>query len=56
YIITVDAFGPYVTNDIVSTKLFINDDIPEIDAFRQRYELVKGYDPKKHTVSLFSPI
>ncbi|GJW95359.1 replication protein A 70 kDa DNA-binding subunit B [Tanacetum coccineum] len=47
---------PSVSNAIFSTKLFINDDIPEVAAFRQRYTLVEGYDPKQKIISLFSPV
>ncbi|GJW08210.1 hypothetical protein Tco_1570633 [Tanacetum coccineum] len=38
------------------TKLYINADIPEIAAFRQRYTEIDGYDPKNMTISLFSPV
>ncbi|GJU14009.1 replication protein A 70 kDa DNA-binding subunit B [Tanacetum coccineum] len=47
---------PSVINAIFSTKLFINDDIPKVAAFRQRYTFVEGYDPKQKTISLFSHV
>ncbi|GJS82914.1 replication protein A 70 kDa DNA-binding subunit B [Tanacetum coccineum] len=47
---------PYVANAIFSTKLFINDDIPKVAAFRQRYAIVEGYDPKQKIISVFSPV
>ncbi|GKD78688.1 hypothetical protein Tco_1341309, partial [Tanacetum coccineum] len=41
---------PSVSNAIFSIKLFINDDIPKVVAFRERYAFVEGYDPKQNTI------
>ncbi|PWA94354.1 hypothetical protein CTI12_AA060720 [Artemisia annua] len=40
---------------LFSTKIYINDKIPEIEAFRERYQQIPGYDPKKHIINIFSP-
>nr|GEV84339.1 replication protein A 70 kDa DNA-binding subunit B [Tanacetum cinerariifolium] len=36
---------PSVINAMYSTKLFLNDDLPEIAAFRHRYSEREGFDP-----------
>ncbi|PWA85008.1 replication protein A 70 kDa DNA-binding subunit C [Artemisia annua] len=52
----VSYFGdkPSVTNAMWGSKLYMNDDIPEINSFRQMYEGKDGYDPAKHSISVFS--
>ncbi|GJT91686.1 replication protein A 70 kDa DNA-binding subunit B [Tanacetum coccineum] len=47
---------PSVTNSLFPTKLFINENIPKILAFRQRYQDNDGYDEKNHAISLYSPV
>ncbi|PWA37241.1 heavy metal-associated isoprenylated plant protein 41 [Artemisia annua] len=49
------ARKPYVRPGLFATKVFINEKIPEIEAFRQRYAEIPGYDPTKHTITVFSP-
>ncbi|GJZ73834.1 replication protein A 70 kDa DNA-binding subunit B [Tanacetum coccineum] len=46
---------PSIGNAIVSTKIYNNAEIPEIVAFRRRYQEIPGYDEKNHTISLWSP-
>ncbi|PWA87999.1 replication protein A 70 kDa DNA-binding subunit D [Artemisia annua] len=46
---------PSVRPALFASKVWINDKIPEIEAFRQRYVEKPGYDPKKHTITVFSP-
>ncbi|GJS71223.1 replication protein A 70 kDa DNA-binding subunit B [Tanacetum coccineum] len=46
---------PLVSPALYSTKLYLNDDTPEIAAFRQRYNEIEEYDPKNHSISIFSP-
>ncbi|GJY15123.1 ATP-dependent DNA helicase PIF1-like protein, partial [Tanacetum coccineum] len=45
---------PSVSNVIFSTKLFINDDIPEVAAFRQRIELIP--DSNDHVECLIKEV
>ncbi|PWA63284.1 hypothetical protein CTI12_AA354140 [Artemisia annua] len=52
----VSYFGdkPSVTNAMWGSKLYMNEDIPEINSFRQMYESQDGYDPAKHSISVYS--
>ncbi|GJU20815.1 replication protein A 70 kDa DNA-binding subunit B [Tanacetum coccineum] len=45
-----------VSNCLFSTKLYLNEDIPEIVAFKQRYLENDGEDEKNHAISLYSPM
>nr|GEW39632.1 replication protein A 70 kDa DNA-binding subunit B [Tanacetum cinerariifolium] len=51
---TVDKAS--VSNCLFSTKLYLNEDIPEIVAFKQRYLENDGEDEKNHVISLYSPM
>nr|GEV70648.1 replication protein A 70 kDa DNA-binding subunit B [Tanacetum cinerariifolium] len=51
---TVDKAS--VINCLFSTKLYLDDNIPEIVAFKQRYLRNNGEDEKNHAISLFSPM
>nr|GEW63951.1 replication protein A 70 kDa DNA-binding subunit B [Tanacetum cinerariifolium] len=48
--------NPSVSPAMYSTKLYLNDDIQEIAAFRQRYSEKEGFDPANHTISLLTPV
>ncbi|GJT37989.1 replication protein A 70 kDa DNA-binding subunit B [Tanacetum coccineum] len=47
---------PSVTPTMYSTKLYINNDIPEIAAFRKRYSEKEGFDPKNHSIVQFTSV
>nr|GEV44313.1 replication protein A 70 kDa DNA-binding subunit B [Tanacetum cinerariifolium] len=45
-----------VSNYLFSTKLYINEMLPEIVAFSKRYQEIDGYDEKNHSISLYSHV
>ncbi|GJY84779.1 hypothetical protein Tco_0498805 [Tanacetum coccineum] len=45
-----------VSNCLFSTKLYLNEGIPEIVAFKQRYSENDGEYEKNHAISLYSPM
>ncbi|GKA18671.1 replication protein A 70 kDa DNA-binding subunit B [Tanacetum coccineum] len=45
-----------VSPAMYSTKLYLNDDIQEIAAFRQRYSEKEGFDPANHTIAVYTPV
>ncbi|GJU87705.1 putative helitron helicase-like domain-containing protein, partial [Tanacetum coccineum] len=47
---------PSVSPAMYSTKLYLNDDIQEIAAFRQRYSEKEGFDPANHIIALLTPV
>ncbi|GJS87280.1 hypothetical protein Tco_0769916 [Tanacetum coccineum] len=47
---------PSVSPAMYSTKLYLNDDIQEIAAFRQRYSEKEGFDPANHTIAVYTPV
>ncbi|GKE67953.1 replication protein A 70 kDa DNA-binding subunit B, partial [Tanacetum coccineum] len=47
---------PSVTLAMYSTKLYINNDIPEIVAFRKRYSEKEGFDPENHSIVQFTSV
>ncbi|GKD54764.1 replication protein A 70 kDa DNA-binding subunit B, partial [Tanacetum coccineum] len=47
---------PYVTPAMYSTKLYINNDIPKIVAFRNRYSEKDGFDPENHSIVQFTSV
>ncbi|GJS73918.1 hypothetical protein Tco_0706759 [Tanacetum coccineum] len=47
---------PSVSNCLFGTKLYLNVNIPEIVAFKQRYLHNDGEDEKNHGISLYSPV
>nr|GEW92912.1 replication protein A 70 kDa DNA-binding subunit B [Tanacetum cinerariifolium] len=51
-----NANKPSLGNALFATKLYINDKLPEIEAFKRRYQDNDGYDEKNHAISLYSPV
>ncbi|GJU36794.1 ATP-dependent DNA helicase PIF1-like protein [Tanacetum coccineum] len=47
---------PSVTPAMYSTKLYINNDIREIAAFRKRYSEKEGFDPENHSIVQFTSV
>ncbi|GJW46864.1 hypothetical protein Tco_0078510 [Tanacetum coccineum] len=44
---------PSMSNVVYATKIYNNEEILEIKAFRRRYQEVEGYDEKRHTITLW---
>ncbi|GJZ62014.1 replication protein A 70 kDa DNA-binding subunit B [Tanacetum coccineum] len=51
-----DYEEPSVTPAMYSTKLYINNDIREIAAFRKRYSEKEGFDPENHSIVQFTSV
>ncbi|PWA75791.1 replication protein A 70 kDa DNA-binding subunit B [Artemisia annua] len=53
----VDRFNskPSVSNWVFATKLYLNDNIPEINSFRKMYQEMDGYVEKNIVLNMFSP-
>ncbi|PWA84414.1 replication protein A 70 kDa DNA-binding subunit C [Artemisia annua] len=47
---------PSINPAVFSTKLYIDEDLPEIHAFRKRYQEVDGYDATKTAISVYTPV
>ncbi|GKD48286.1 replication protein A 70 kDa DNA-binding subunit B [Tanacetum coccineum] len=52
----LECSKPSVSPAMYSTKLYLNDDIQEIAAFRQRYSEKEGFDPANHTIAVYTPV
>nr|GEX35679.1 hypothetical protein [Tanacetum cinerariifolium] len=51
-----EAIGtPSIHNALFGTKMFINCDFPEIEAFRQRFKELPEYDANQFKISVFTP-
>ncbi|PWA58001.1 replication protein A 70 kDa DNA-binding subunit B [Artemisia annua] len=46
---------PSVSNGAFATKLYLNDNIPEINTFRKMYQEMDGYVEKNIVLNIFSP-
>ncbi|GJZ80919.1 replication protein A 70 kDa DNA-binding subunit B, partial [Tanacetum coccineum] len=46
---------PSIHNALFGTKMFINRDLPEIQAFRQRFKELPEYDENQFKISVFTP-
>nr|GEZ78735.1 hypothetical protein [Tanacetum cinerariifolium] len=46
---------PLIHNALFGTKMFINRDLPEIQAFRQRFKELPEYDENQFKISVFTP-
>ncbi|PWA74463.1 nucleic acid-binding, OB-fold protein [Artemisia annua] len=46
---------PSVSNGAFATKLYLNDNIPEINTFRKMYQEMDGYVEKNTVLNIFSP-
>nr|GEY78894.1 replication protein A 70 kDa DNA-binding subunit B [Tanacetum cinerariifolium] len=46
---------PSIHNALFKTKMFINRDLPEIQAFRQRFKELPEYDENQFKISVFTP-
>nr|GEY82666.1 nucleotide-binding alpha-beta plait domain-containing protein [Tanacetum cinerariifolium] len=49
------AGTPSIHNALFGTKMFINRDLPEIQAFRQRFKELHEYDENQFKISVFTP-
>ncbi|PWA84264.1 nucleic acid-binding, OB-fold protein [Artemisia annua] len=47
---------PSINPAVFSTKLYIDEDLPEIHTFRKRYQEVDGYDATKSAISVYTPV
>nr|GEW78562.1 replication protein A 70 kDa DNA-binding subunit B [Tanacetum cinerariifolium] len=46
---------PSIHNALFGTKMFINRDLPDIQAFRQRFKEMPEYDENQFKISVFTP-
>lgn len=46
---------PSVGMHLYSSKIYINEDLPEVKTFKQRYQSKDGYDENDFNIALFSP-